>query len=139
MKKRMRTLMSLVLVIMLVASTAVPAMAVASTGTVPMGYYTCNWTVECQTTTGRASIGVSPRSIDVTAYAQNTLYNSLNNITGVSVEVRSVSFANATAIADNLIIDEDCGHRFESEITKTTGRFFVGVEEVVKGANDYPG
>ena len=139
MKKRIRKLMCLALVVLLVASMAVPAMAAAASGNGTYGMFTFTWTVTCNETTGTARISVSPTATSVTAYAKNTLYNSLNDITGESVEATSTSFATTTATADNILIDEECGHMFESEITKTTGRFFVGPEEVVPGANDYPG
>lgn len=139
MKKRMRKFMCLALVILLVSTMAVPAMAASSTGSGPYGMYTYNWTVTCNETTGTAAISISPTATTVTAYAKNTLYNGLNDITGESVEVVSTSFASTVAIADNIIIDAECGHEFESEITKTTGRFFVADENVVLGANAYPG
>ena len=139
MKKNARKLMCLALVVLLVATMAVPAMAVSSTGTGTYQTISYNWTVTCNETTGTASISVSPRVSTVTAYAKNSLYNRLNNLTGESREFQSSSFASTTATADNLLILEENGYIFESEVTETTGRFFVGAEEVVFGASDYPG
>ena len=139
MKKKMRALSSLTLAGLLTATMTLPAVAATSTGTGTYGGYTYNWEVECRTTTGMACISVSPAQTAVTAYAQNTLYNELNDIHGKSEKADITSFSSAIVFADNILIDEDCGHRFESTITMTTGWFAIGQQEVVSGVNDFPG
>ena len=139
MKKKMRALTSLTLAGLLTATMTLPAVAATSTGTGTHGGYTYNWEVECRTTTGMAWISASPAQTAVTAHAKNTLYNDLNRIEGESLEFTNTSFASAIVFADNILIDNECGHSFESTIKKTTGWFDIGQEQVVSGVNDYPG
>ena len=139
MKKKMRALTALTLAGLLTATMAVPAVAVSSTGTGTYGGYSYSWEVECRSTTGMALISVSPAQTAVTAYVRNTLYNDLNGIPGVSEKKEITSFSSAIVFADNILYEEETDRYFESRITKTTGWFDIGQENVVPGVSDYPG
>ena len=138
MKKRMRALMCFVFAVLMIGCAALPAMAASNSVRVPYEMYTSNCTVTCNETNGIATISITPTASYVKAYAQNSLYNSLNNVYGVSVEVESISFGSAIAIADNILINDSCGCSYESEITKTTGRFYIGEENIRPGLSVYP-
>ena len=92
----------LALVIMLVASMAVPAMAVSHTGTGSKDSMTFNWSVTCGETTGTASISISPSISACRAIATNYLYSELNDLRGTSSDDKAF-FASATATADNTL------------------------------------
>ena len=74
MKKAMRKLMSLVLVILLVASIALPAMAVAE-GTGTHGMYSYTYRVVCEETYGTAGITANKVPTYVSVYAYNQVYS----------------------------------------------------------------
>lgn len=139
MKKYAKKVLCLVLAVLMLGVTVVPARAASTSIPVTYGMFTANCTVTCNETNGTATISLTPTASAVTVYVQNSLYNSLNNLYGVSSEVKSISFAYATATADNILVEAESGYRFVSEVTKTTGRFFVGNEAVLPGLNDYPG
>ena len=140
MKKCMRKLMCLALVVLLVASMTVPAMAAATTSTGAYGTIEFNWAVTCGTTTGTAEISITTGMSTVSAKATNYLRDDVNDLDDTSVGEAS-ALRTATATADNYIrrTFEGVEYKFVSEIKKTTGTFWVGLEEVVPGVNDYPG
>lgn len=137
MKKRMHTLIHLILVIMLVVSMAIPAMAVPHTGTGNSGTISFVWSVECEETVGTATISISPSVSPVTACVKNNLYNKLNNVSGTS-EDKDTGFASVTATADNTVIYD--GYSFiNSEILSTFGSFMINSTVVAENVYDYPG
>lgn len=138
MKKRIRKLMCLALVALLVATMTVPAMAeyVGSGQTASGNNFTVH--VTCYETIGSAVISTTIPTT-VKAYVKNTLYNELNDLPGGSEDV-STGYASATAIADNIILEERSGwddRYYESTNSKTYGKLW-GEDVLVCTGSDYP-
>lgn len=136
MKKTARKLMCLALVMLLVATMAVPAMA-KSEGTGKWNGYTYDWYVECGNTHGIAQISSSGKPTYVKAYAECTLYYEEEKAYGISYSGDPVScYVTASVTAKNTFTYE--GREVTGTIKKTFGKFWVESENVVPGVYAYP-
>lgn len=131
MKKSIRTLMSLALAIMLVASMAIPAFAVSGT----CNGYSYTWSVTSNATSATASIRTTTTPTNVSAYVENAVYNALNNVTRPvkSGDQRTTGYSYASAIAGNVFWVN--GVKLDGEIRETTADFWVGSTQVAMGVH----
>lgn len=128
MKKRMRTLISLTLVIMLVASMTLPAMAV--NGITPSGY-SYRYFVTRTDTTGKTEVAItSAAPAYVTAYVKNEVYNELNNM-WIYPEHKNTGYISVSATASNVVKKD--GYLFDGILYTTVGDCWVAGTQVAVG------
>lgn len=142
MKKYAKKVLCLVLAVLLVSSIAVPAAAVAATGSGRYSQYSYSWTVECAETYGLAEISANGMPAYVKAYAECTVYSQQFNLNFLTRSVEDLddipsNYVHTVATAGNTFVYQ--GSNWTGEITKTFGKFWVANENVVPSVYDYPG
>ena len=127
MKKHTRSLLSLLLVTLLIASLAVPVMATIS-GSDYCGSYKYTYSIQKKSTSGVASITTPNTPTNVTAKAVN---NVKHPTTGSSTTIsRTVTgYASATATAGNTMTVN--GTSYTVTIKSTTAEFKVNSTVVI--------
>ncbi len=128
MKKRMCTFISLTLVIMLVASMTLPAMAVS--GITPSGYV-YQYFVTRTDTTGKSEVAItSAAPAYVTAQVKNIVYNELNEM-WIYPEDRNTGYIRVSATAGNVVKKD--GYLFDGIVRATIGDCWVAGTQVAVG------
>lgn len=136
MKKTKRTLLCLMLVIIMITTVAVPAMAVSGgnnkwrddDGTM----YAYTYSVTRKTASGVAYIYSTPATT-VKAKAENTLCYELMGRIGTSSETLS-GYSSVTATAGNIFIIN--GVSVEGTVTNTEGTFWINGTKVMENIVD---
>lgn len=132
MKKRMRTLMCLALVILLVVSITVPAMAVSESHSGVAGGYNYQWTATLETTYGTAQISTPTVPTSVTAQVQiETYYDLTGDRFGHDPHI-TTGYAGATAM-DIDTLEEINGVPVRATVTGLKAAFKVGSHPVEDG------
>lgn len=132
MKKRIRTLICLVLVVLLVTSMAVPAMADNASGQGTVGSFDYEWELSYATESANASIETPNIATTVTAAVKSYVYYDLTGDYGYTDEEKLTSYRNVTVSSDNIITINDVPVR--GEVRGAAGSFWVGATRVIKEA-----
>lgn len=132
MKKRIRTLICLVLVVLLVTSMAVPAMADSASGQGTVGSIDYRWELSYTAAAANASISNPNIATTVTAEAESYVYYDLTGDYGYSDAVKLVNYRSVTVSSDNIIAIN--GVPVRGEVRGAVGSFWVGGTQVINEA-----
>lgn len=129
MKKKMRMMTCLLLVVLMVASLAVPTLATEPTVATASGSgawngHTFNWWVESEETAGAAGISLPNKPNNVTVYVVNNLYNEDNDRFGTS-QGELTGYASVSARANNRFMTTE-GLYLRGVVEFTYGKFYIG-------------
>ena len=130
-EKRMRTLICLVLVVLLTASMAVPAMAETASGSNLTCSYPYAWTVEQTDVRGRAYIYTTAAPTHLTAQVQIETYYDLTGTRFGHEPISVTGYSAAIAIDDN-IIEKINDVPVRAIVTGAKASFKVGQTQVLK-------
>ena len=132
-EKRMRTLICLVLVVLLTASMAVPAMADNASGQGTAVSIDYKWELSYTTAAANASITTPNVPSPVTATVEGYVYYDLTGDYGYTDEVTLCNYRSVTVSSGNIITINDVPVR--GEVRGAVGSFWVGGTQVINEAH----
>lgn len=127
MKKTKRTLLCLMLVVLMVASCALTAMAASGDATVTVKgtEYTYNWSVTRSSTYGTGTMATRSTPAYLTVEVRNYMYSQVNNTHGYNKDWASnTGYSSVATTANNILVID--GVNVPSSVISTDAKFYIG-------------